>query len=236
MHALDLSREGLSRLEYAVFDTHTIARTLANADLTTAQVDAITDAVRQAAEHDAASEQLATRDGTRAVGAARRSPPGVSLPARSDSNGTPSVETHASSSRGRMPKGSFAVRPVAFMESVYGPLRRTYCVRLPGLVRGRLHNASSRAMNPSSGSASLACTSCVTWSSLVKRPLGRAGNVAERNEPVSLTRHKLAPFDRRLPLVQFRPLRPRSPNRSLCHSRKGAFLVSTGCWPSQPGS
>ena len=44
-----------------MFDTHTIARTLASADLTTAQVDAITDAVRQAAEHDAAAEPLATR-------------------------------------------------------------------------------------------------------------------------------------------------------------------------------
>ena len=54
-------RAKLSRLEYAVFDTHTIARTLASADLTTAQVDAITDAVRQAAEHDVAAEPLATR-------------------------------------------------------------------------------------------------------------------------------------------------------------------------------
>ena len=34
-----------------MFDTHAIARTLASADLTTAQVDAITDAVRQAAEY-----------------------------------------------------------------------------------------------------------------------------------------------------------------------------------------
>ena len=37
-----------------MFDTHAIARALAGADLTPAQVDAITDAVRQAAEHDAA--------------------------------------------------------------------------------------------------------------------------------------------------------------------------------------
>ena len=36
-----------------VFDTHAIARTLAAADLKPAQADAITDAVRQAAEHDA---------------------------------------------------------------------------------------------------------------------------------------------------------------------------------------
>ena len=35
-----------------MFDTHAIARALAGADLTPAQVDAITDAVRQAAEHD----------------------------------------------------------------------------------------------------------------------------------------------------------------------------------------
>ena len=34
-----------------MFDTHTIARALADAKLTSEQVDAITDAVRQAAEH-----------------------------------------------------------------------------------------------------------------------------------------------------------------------------------------
>ena len=37
-----------------MFDTHAIARSLANADLTPAQVDAITDAIRQAAEHEGA--------------------------------------------------------------------------------------------------------------------------------------------------------------------------------------
>lgn len=42
-----------------MFDTHTIARALADADLTPAQVDAITDAVRQAAEHEA--RDLVTR-------------------------------------------------------------------------------------------------------------------------------------------------------------------------------
>ena len=35
-----------------MFDTHAIARALANADLTPAQVDAITNAGRQAAEHE----------------------------------------------------------------------------------------------------------------------------------------------------------------------------------------
>ncbi len=35
-----------------MFDTHAIARSLTDADLTPAQVDAITDAIRQAAEHD----------------------------------------------------------------------------------------------------------------------------------------------------------------------------------------
>ena len=60
-YALENACAILSRLEYGVFDTHSIARTLASADLTTAQVDAITDAVRQAAEHDAAAEPLATR-------------------------------------------------------------------------------------------------------------------------------------------------------------------------------
>ena len=36
-----------------VFDTHAIARALTAADLKPAQADAITDAVRQTAEHDA---------------------------------------------------------------------------------------------------------------------------------------------------------------------------------------
>lgn len=47
-----------------MFDTHAIARALAGADLTPAQVDAITDAVRQAAEHDHESvdvDSLATK-------------------------------------------------------------------------------------------------------------------------------------------------------------------------------
>ena len=45
------------------FDTHAIARALTAADLTDAQADAITDAVRQAAEHAAAVdvETLATK-------------------------------------------------------------------------------------------------------------------------------------------------------------------------------
>lgn len=34
-----------------MFDTHSIARSLSEADLTSAQVDAITEAVRQAADH-----------------------------------------------------------------------------------------------------------------------------------------------------------------------------------------
>ncbi|MDE0104171.1 MAG: hypothetical protein OXN89_17495 [Bryobacterales bacterium] len=38
-----------------MFDTHAIARRLASADSTAAQVDAITDAVREAADH---SEQV----------------------------------------------------------------------------------------------------------------------------------------------------------------------------------
>lgn len=42
-----------------MFDTHAIARALAAADLTPEQVDAITDAVRQAAEHEA--RDLVTR-------------------------------------------------------------------------------------------------------------------------------------------------------------------------------
>ena len=48
----------------AVFDTHEIARSLTAADLTEAQADAITAAVRRAAEHDAAAvdvDALATK-------------------------------------------------------------------------------------------------------------------------------------------------------------------------------
>ena len=47
-----------------MFDTHAVARALTEADLTPAQADAITDAVRLAAEHDAAAidvETLATK-------------------------------------------------------------------------------------------------------------------------------------------------------------------------------
>ena len=46
-----------------MFDTHAIARSLTAADLTDAQADAITDAVREAAEHDAAVDvdALATK-------------------------------------------------------------------------------------------------------------------------------------------------------------------------------
>ena len=45
-----------------VFDTHAIARSLTDADLTPAQADAITDAIRQAAEHGdhVTSEQFKT--------------------------------------------------------------------------------------------------------------------------------------------------------------------------------
>ena len=43
----------------------------------------------------------------------------------------------------------------------YGPFCRIYRIRFPGLVRGRLHNAIIRAMNPRSASASRALTS---WS------------------------------------------------------------------------
>ena len=47
-----------------MFDTHAIARSLTAADLTEAQADAITAAVREAAEHDAAAvavDALATK-------------------------------------------------------------------------------------------------------------------------------------------------------------------------------
>ena len=52
-----------------MFDTHAIARSLTAADLTDAQADAITDAVREAAEHDAAAidvDALATKADLRA--------------------------------------------------------------------------------------------------------------------------------------------------------------------------
>ena len=48
-----------------MLDTHAIARALTAADFTPAPADALTDAVRQAAEHDAAGvdiETLATKD------------------------------------------------------------------------------------------------------------------------------------------------------------------------------
>ena len=52
-----------------VFDTHEIARSLTAADLTDAQADAITAAVRRAAEHDAAVDvdALATKADVAAV-------------------------------------------------------------------------------------------------------------------------------------------------------------------------
>ena len=43
-----------------MFDTHAIARSLTDAELTAAQADAITAAVRQAAEHDAAGLDAGT--------------------------------------------------------------------------------------------------------------------------------------------------------------------------------
>lgn len=43
-----------------MFDTHAIARTLTDAELTPAQADAITAAVRQAAEHEATDLEVAT--------------------------------------------------------------------------------------------------------------------------------------------------------------------------------
>ena len=59
-----------------MFDTHAVARALTEADLTPAQADAITDAVRLAAEHDAAAidvETLATKSDLAAVEAAMKS-------------------------------------------------------------------------------------------------------------------------------------------------------------------
>ena len=53
-----------------MFDTHAIARSLTAADLTDAQADAITAAVREAAEHDAAAvdvDALATKADIAAV-------------------------------------------------------------------------------------------------------------------------------------------------------------------------
>ena len=43
-----------------MFDTHAIARALTAADFTPTQADALTDAVRQAAEHDAAGVDVGT--------------------------------------------------------------------------------------------------------------------------------------------------------------------------------
>ena len=62
--------------EGRMFDTHAVARALTEADLTPAQADAITDAVRLAAEHDAAAidvETLATKSDLAAVEVALKS-------------------------------------------------------------------------------------------------------------------------------------------------------------------
>ena len=74
---------------------------------------------------------------------------------------TASVHTQASKRRGRLPKGSLLSAP-ATMISLNGPLTRLYWCRFPGLVRGREHSASIRAMKPRSGSASPASTSWFT--------------------------------------------------------------------------
>jgi len=53
-----------------MFDTYAIARALTAADFTPAQADALTDAVRRAAEHDAAGVDvgtLATKDDVAAL-------------------------------------------------------------------------------------------------------------------------------------------------------------------------
>ena len=74
---------------------------------------------------------------------------------------TASVHTQANNRRGRLPYGSLLSIP-AVIPSLYGPLRRMYSFRFPGLVRGNEHSAISRAMKPRSGSASLAETSWCT--------------------------------------------------------------------------
>ena len=58
-----------------MFDTHAIARALTSADFTPTQADAITDAVRQAAEHDVPGidpETLATKEDLAALGRATK--------------------------------------------------------------------------------------------------------------------------------------------------------------------
>ena len=70
-----------------------------------------------------------------------------------------SVQTHARSRRGRFPNGSRGGSLPACMINLYGPFCRMYCTRCFGFVRGRLHNASSRAIKPSSGSPSPASMS-----------------------------------------------------------------------------
>ena len=55
-----------------MLDTHAIARALAAADFTPAQADALTDAVRQAAEHGVDVETLATKDDLAVLGGAMK--------------------------------------------------------------------------------------------------------------------------------------------------------------------
>ena len=60
------------------------------------------------------------------------------------------------------------------MKSVNGPFLRTYSLRVPGFVRGRLHNVISLAMKPRAGSASWAATSWLVCRSRVKGPCDRS--------------------------------------------------------------
>ena len=112
--------------------------------------------------------------GQRLIVTLKRQEPGLHVgtttgraPARGVGFRTASVQTHARSRRGRLPYGGLVLIP-ATIPSVYGPLRRMNSFRLPGLVRGNEHSASSRAMKPRSASASLAPTSWSIWSRRVK--------------------------------------------------------------------
>ena len=103
-----------------------------------------------------------------------------------------------------LPKGSL-LRPPALMTKVYGPLRRTYSFRLPGLVRGSEHSAIIRAMKPQIGVRFAGPDKLVHlieagevvqrlgrgFADLFHRPAQAGADFPDGNQPVSFTLHGL---------------------------------------------
>ena len=96
------------------------------------------------------------------------------------------------------------------MMSVNGPLTRLYCVRLPGLVRGREQSAIVRAMKPRSGAASLPDKLVYliglgevvarlgrSFTDRLDRPVQIGDDFTDRNQLAALTLHSLFSHDGR---------------------------------------